>query len=160
MYAYHTQACHDIAGLRFTHTSQAGDAKLPFIYMPDCLDATFQLMTAAANQLTQRTYNVTAMSFTPVELYEAIKAEIPSFVMDIHPDFRDKIAKTWPVSIDDSQARKDWAWNPKYDLQAMTREMLDILSDRLGGGGQGAGRPVSAASVGSAMGMQQVVGHA
>lgn len=100
------------------------------------------------------------MSFTPVELYEAIKAEIPSFVMDIHPDFRDKIAKTWPVSIDDSQARKDWAWNPKYDLQAMTREMLDILSDRLVGGGAGGQRPVSAASVGSAMGMQQVVGHA
>ncbi len=136
----------------------AGDATLPFIYMPDCLDATFQLMTAPEEQLTQRTYNVTAMSFSPVDLYEAIKQEIPSFVMDIHPDFRDGIAKTWPVSIDDGPARKDWAWAPKYDLQAMTREMLDILSDRLrqrGGGGNG---KVSAASMGSAMGMQQVVG--
>ncbi|KAK9830555.1 hypothetical protein WJX72_012433 [[Myrmecia] bisecta] len=109
----------------------AADTALPFIYMPDCLKATYELMMAPNVGLKQRTYNVTAMTFTPAELGEAIARQVPGFEMRYIPDFRQEIARTWPVSVDDSNARKDWGWAPKYDLDAMTKHMLDSLADRL-----------------------------
>lgn len=68
----------------------------------------------------QRTYNVTSMSFTPAELAASIRKFIPGFEMRCIPDFRNDIALSWPVSIDDTRARADWGWNPKYDIDVST----------------------------------------
>jgi threonine 3-dehydrogenase len=100
------------------------------LYGPDCLSATWQLMTAPRSQLTQTTYNVTALSFTPAELAAAIKKHLPHFEITYTPDFRDEIAKTWPISIDDSAARRDWGWEPKFDLDALAADMLQHLEAR------------------------------
>lgn len=108
----------------------AHDAALPMMYMPDCLEATWQLITAPRNGLKQTTYNVTAESFTPHQLAEAIQKRLPHFSITYSPDFRDEIAKTWPASIDDSAARAQWGWRPKYDLQAMVDDMLRKLAPK------------------------------
>ncbi|WIA29043.1 hypothetical protein OEZ86_011557 [Tetradesmus obliquus] len=104
------------------------DAALPMMYMPDCLEATWQIITAPRDHLKQTTYNVTAVSFTPAELAEAIRHRLPHFSISYSPDFRDSIAKTWPASIDDSAARQQWGWAPKFDLQALADDMLTRLA--------------------------------
>ncbi|KAF8072838.1 hypothetical protein HT031_000498 [Scenedesmus sp. PABB004] len=108
------------------------DVALPMMYMPDCLDATWRLMTAPRDALQQRTFNVTAASFTPAELGEAIRRRLPRFTISYKPDFRDDIARTWPSSIDDSAARAQWGWAPKYDLQGLADDMLRRLAPRYG----------------------------
>jgi nucleoside-diphosphate-sugar epimerase len=75
-------------------------------------------------------YNLAAISITPKEVSEAIKKHIPDFRISYSPDFRQKIADTWPKSIDDSEARTDWGWNQKFDLDKMTEEMLKNLSEK------------------------------
>eukprot|EP01114_Cavostelium_apophysatum_P016751 TRINITY_DN4826_c0_g1_i2.p1 TRINITY_DN4826_c0_g1~~TRINITY_DN4826_c0_g1_i2.p1 ORF type:complete len:228 (-),score=45.60 TRINITY_DN4826_c0_g1_i2:50-733(-) len=107
------------------------DTELPMMYMPDCLKATQVLLEADAKTLTDRVYNVTGMSFTPTQLAASIKKFIPNFEIEYRPDFRQKIADSWPRSLDDSLARKDWNWNPDFDLDAMTRDMLIRLSSKL-----------------------------
>jgi len=106
-------------------------ASLPMMYMPDCLEGTLQVMAAPKESLTHRTYNVTSMSFTPAELAASIRKFIPGFEMRSVPDFRNDIAQSWPASIDDSLARRDWGWKPKFDLDAMTSDMLNKISNRL-----------------------------
>ncbi len=104
----------------------AHDMMLPMMYMPDAIRATIELMEAPAAQISVRSsYNLAAMSFTPAMVGEAIKKYIPEFQLDYAIDFRQKIAETWPGSIDDHQARTDWGWNHHYDLDAMTRDMLE-----------------------------------
>eukprot|EP00879_Flechtneria_rotunda_P005329 GHRR01005616.1.p1 GENE.GHRR01005616.1~~GHRR01005616.1.p1 ORF type:complete len:328 (+),score=105.19 GHRR01005616.1:1390-2373(+) len=110
----------------------ASDAALPMMYMPDCLEATWQLITAPRDSLQQTTYNVTAVSFTPAQLADAIRSRLPHFTMSYMPDFRDDIAKTWPASIDDSAARSQWGWQHKYDLQALADDMLLKLAAKYG----------------------------
>ncbi|BDA43208.1 L-threonine 3-dehydrogenase, mitochondrial [Coccomyxa sp. Obi] len=107
------------------------DTSLPFLYMPDCLAATYQLMMADSATLSQTTYNVTAMSFTPAELCAAIQRRLPHFRVDYRPDFRDTIARSWPQSVDDSAARRDWGWKPSFELDAMTEHMLTALEAQL-----------------------------
>ena len=80
------------------------------MYMPDCLNSITQLIEAPDEQLTQRTYNVAALTFTPAELAAAIKRVMPGFEITYAPDFRQEIADTWPRSLDDSRARADWGW--------------------------------------------------
>ncbi|MHA2386053.1 MAG: NAD-dependent epimerase, partial [Candidatus Thorarchaeota archaeon] len=70
--------------------------------------------------------------FTPAELAEEIKKHIPEFEIDYEPDFRQAIADSWPMSLDDSIAREEWGWKPDYDLPAMVKEMLEKLSQKLG----------------------------
>jgi nucleoside-diphosphate-sugar epimerase len=89
-------------------------------------------MEAANDKLKHRTFNVTAFSFTPAELAEEIKKHIPEFEIDYEPDFRQAIADSWPMSLDDSIAREEWGWKPDYDLPAMVKEMLEKLSQKLG----------------------------
>ncbi len=108
------------------------DTRLPMMYMPDCIKSTIDLMEADDKKLKHRTFNVTAFSFTPAELAEEIKKHIPEFEITYEPDFRQKIAESWPMSIDDSVAREEWGWKPDYDLPSMTKDMLDKLSKRLG----------------------------
>jgi nucleoside-diphosphate-sugar epimerase len=101
--------------------------------MPDCIKATIDLMEADSSRVKCRTsYNVTAMSFSAGELAAEIKKHSPEFTCQYQPDFRQKIADSWPKSIDDSVARKEWSWKPDYDLTAMTKDMLGRLSKRLG----------------------------
>ena len=74
-------------------------------------------------------YNLAAMSFTPAEIAESIQKHIPGFEMSYEPDFRQAIADSWPSSIDDSEARKDWGWEAKFDLEKTTKEMLTNLKN-------------------------------
>ena len=107
------------------------DTRLPMMYMPDCIKATIDLMDADFDSLKHHAdFNVTAMSFSAGDLAEEIKKYIPSFTCSFKPDFRQKIADSWPSTIDDSAARKEWGWNPSYDLEAMTEDMINGLSKR------------------------------
>jgi nucleoside-diphosphate-sugar epimerase len=105
---------------------------LPMMYMPDAIKATLELMDAEASQVKIRSsYNVTAMSFSPAQIADSIKKHIPNFSISYQPDFRQQIADSWPNSIDDTDARKDWHWKPQYDLEAMTADMLKNLRKKL-----------------------------
>jgi threonine 3-dehydrogenase len=84
------------------------NTKMPMLYMPDCLNAVISLLEAPRASLKSCTYNLTGFSFTPAELANAIKKEIPGFSIDYKPDFRQAIADSWPRSIDDGESRKDW----------------------------------------------------
>ena len=107
------------------------DTRLPMMYMPDCLKAIFDLMEVDSSRLKHHAdFNVAAMSFTPGELAAEIKKHIPEFVCEYKPDFRQTIAETWPMTIDDSAAKMEWRWQPDYDLAAMTKDMLGVLSVR------------------------------
>jgi nucleoside-diphosphate-sugar epimerase len=111
------------------------DQALPMMYMPDALRATIELMEAAPGSVRERgSYNLAAMSFTPVQLAESIARRVPGFTMRCEPDFRQQIARSWPRSIDDSVARNDWNWRPSFDLDAMVEDMLAHLRDALNSG--------------------------
>jgi len=104
------------------------DTYLPMMYMPDAIRATIELMEAPKENIRTRTsYNISAMSFSPEEIGREIKKHIPEFSMDYQPDYRQSIANSWPQSIDDSVARKDWGWKHEYDLAHMTKDMLENL---------------------------------
>ncbi len=107
------------------------DTRLPMMYMPDCLDATLQLMEADISKLKHHSdFNVTAMSFSAGELAAEIKKHIPEFAVAYEPDFRQAIADSWPMSVDDTVARKEWGWKPKFELAAMTKDMLEKLGQK------------------------------
>jgi len=105
------------------------DTRLPMLYMPDAIRATIELMAAPSEQIRVRTsYNLAGMSFTPGEIYAAIKNHYPDFKIFYQPDFRQQIADSWTASIDDSMARKDWGWESAFDLEQMTSDMLNNLN--------------------------------
>jgi len=104
------------------------DTQLPMMYMPDAIRATMELMEAPADRIKVRTsYNLSAMSFSPEEIADSIRAHLPAFKMDCKPDFRQAIADSWPQSIDDSPARADWGWKEEFNLASMTADMLTQL---------------------------------
>ena len=106
----------------------SSETKMPMMYMDDAIAATIQIMQAPAEQVKIRSsYNLAAMSFTPTEIAAEIKKHIPEFSISYSPDFRQKIADSWPASIDDSLARKDWNWNHKFDIESMTKDMIAHL---------------------------------
>lgn len=106
------------------------DTALPMMYMPDAIRATLELMAADASRIRIRSsYNLAGISFTPAEIGSEIRKSIGDFRLDYAPDFRQAIADSWPASIDDSKAREDWGWNPRYDLGTMTTEMLHHLRE-------------------------------
>jgi nucleoside-diphosphate-sugar epimerase len=116
---------------RYTSFLKAGTV-LPMMYMDDAIRATIGLMEAPADQVKVRTsYNVAAISFDPEELAASIRRYLPGFELSYAPDFRQAIADGWPQSIDDAVARADWGWKPEFDLDAMTRAMLDGLRGKL-----------------------------
>lgn len=101
---------------------------LPMMYMDDAIRATVEIMQAPSDAIKIRSsYNLSGVSFTPAEIAEEIKKRIPGFTITYKPDFRQKIADSWPASIDDSCARQDWNWKHKFDLDSMTDEMLENL---------------------------------
>ena len=104
------------------------DTYLPMMYMPDAIKATIELMEAPADKISIRTsYNISAISFSPKEIGAEIKKHIPDFRISYKPDYRQAIADSWPQSIDDSVARKDWGWKEEYDLTSMVSDMLQNL---------------------------------
>lgn len=104
------------------------DTYLPMMYIADAIRGTIELMEAPEEKITVRTsYNLSGMSFSPKEIAASIKKHIPEFDITYKPDYRQAIANSWPQSIDDSVARKDWGWKHEYDLDKMTTEMLDNL---------------------------------
>lgn len=104
------------------------DTALPMMYMDDAIRATIEIMQAnEADVKIRSSYNLAGVSFTPKEIAAEIKNHIPNFSITYKPDFRQKIADSWPASIDDSSAQKDWNWKHKFDLASMTVEMLENL---------------------------------
>jgi nucleoside-diphosphate-sugar epimerase len=104
------------------------DTYLPMMYMPDAIRATIELMETEAKHITVRTsYNVSALSFSPKEITESIRKYIPDFHTIYNPDYRLQIAESWPQSIDDSVARKDWGWKEQFSLDMMTKDMLQNI---------------------------------
>ena len=107
----------------------SSETKMPMMYMDDAIAATIQIMQAPAEHIKIRSsYNLAAMSFTPTEIAAEIKKHIPEFTISYEPDFRQKIADSWPASIDDHQAREDWGWKHNYDLEKTAVDMLENLS--------------------------------
>ncbi|MCK5401182.1 MAG: NAD-dependent epimerase/dehydratase family protein [Flavobacteriaceae bacterium] len=108
----------------------AEDTELPMMFMEDAINATINLMNAANDSITIRSsYNLAAISFTPKQIAESIKLQIPEFSITYNPDFRQQIAASWPKSIDDSKARIDWNWSHDFDLEDITKEMLMQLNN-------------------------------
>ncbi len=104
------------------------ETTMPMMYMDDAIRATIEIMDAPAENIKIRSsYNLAAISFDPKEIAEEIKKHIPDFTITYEPDFRQKIADSWPASIDDSRARKDWGWKHDFDLAEMTNIMLENL---------------------------------
>ena len=106
----------------------SSETKMPMMYMDDAIAATIQIMQAPVEEIKIRSsYNLAAMSFTPTEIAAEIKKHIPEFTVTYEPDFRQKIADSWPASINDAEARKDWGWKHEFDLESMTVDMLEHL---------------------------------
>lgn len=104
------------------------DTRLPMMYMDDAIRATIELMEAPAASVRERgSYNLAGCSFTPREITDEIARHVPGFALRCEPDFRQAIADSWPQVIDDATAREHWGWQPRFDLAAMVREMLDHL---------------------------------
>lgn len=104
------------------------DTRMPMMYMDDAIRATIGIMEAPADQIKiHSSYNLSAMDFTPKEIAAEIKKHIPDFEITYNPDFRQKIADSWPSSIDDSSAREDWGWKHEFGLENMTEDMLTHL---------------------------------
>jgi nucleoside-diphosphate-sugar epimerase len=108
------------------------DTVLPMMYMPDCIEAAITIMEAPGSSVKRRdAYNITGMSFSAKELELEIRKHLPSFRAEYEPDARQRIADSWPMSIDDSEARNDWGWCPKYGLTETTKDMIERLRERL-----------------------------
>ncbi len=109
------------------------DTAMPMLYMDDAINATLQLMNAPKESLSvHSSYNLGGMSFTPKQLANEIKKEMPDFEIDYQPDFRQAIADSWPSSIDDSVAKKDWGLSYDFGISEMTKDMLKNLKNKLG----------------------------
>lgn len=108
------------------------ETMLPMMYMDDAVKATIDLMESDSADIKVRSsYNLAAMSFTPKEIFEEIKKQIPAFVIEYNPDFRQKIADSWPGSIDDNDARNDWGWQYTFGLKELVDVMLTNLKSTI-----------------------------
>ncbi len=105
------------------------DTRLPMMFMEDAIRGTIDLMEAPLESINIRSsYNISGIDFTPKELYDEIAKHIPDFKISYKPDFKQEIADSWPNSIDDSEAQRDWGWKVKFDLENMVKIMLDNIN--------------------------------
>jgi nucleoside-diphosphate-sugar epimerase len=105
------------------------NTRLPMIYISDAIRAILQLMQAPAEKITVRSaYNLHGLSFSPRELEAEIQKRYPDFRCTYEPDFRQKLAESWPESIDDSAAQRDWDWKPQYDLARLCDAMFEAIA--------------------------------
>lgn len=108
------------------------NTELPMMYMDDAIKATIGIMQAPSEQIKIRSsYNLAAMSFTPKQIGEEIKKHYPNFELSYTPDFRQKIADSWPASIDDTSAREDWGWKNDFTIENMTVDMFENLKEHI-----------------------------
>lgn len=104
------------------------ETELPMMYMPDAVKAAISIMGVPQDKLRIRTaYNISGVSFTPLELYNEIRKSHPDFTISFEPDHRQTIANSWPRTVDDIRAKMDWNWKPSYNLEAMVLDMLAHL---------------------------------
>jgi len=107
----------------------SSETKIPMMYMEDAIATTIQIMQSPKEKIKIRSsYNLAAISFTPIEIAAEIKKHVPEFTITYHPDFRQKIADSWPSSIDDCVAGEDWNWKHQFEISSMTKEILDHLN--------------------------------
>ncbi|MCK5250918.1 MAG: NAD-dependent epimerase/dehydratase family protein, partial [Spirochaetaceae bacterium] len=106
------------------------ETTLPFLYMPDALNALLELAAADESKLIHRTFNVTGFSASAADFADAVSRRILEFSCGFEPDFRQIIAESWPRSIDDNDARREWGWKPSFDLEAMSDDMIARLREK------------------------------
>lgn len=110
----------------------ASHTALPMLFMPDAIKATIDLMQAERSKLTiHSSYNLGGFSVTPMEVAAEIQKHIPGFEISYNPDFRQQIADSWPQNVDDTIARMDWGYNSEYDLEKMSKIMLEEIGKKL-----------------------------
>ena len=125
---YAVEIFHEALEEKYYECFLKEDTYLPMMYMPDAIRATIELMEAPTEKISIRTsYNLAGMSFSPKEIAAEIKNHIPDFSISYKPDYRQQIANSWPQSIDDSVAKRDWNWKEEFNLAAMTSDMLKNL---------------------------------
>lgn len=109
------------------------DVYMDMIYMPDALKACVELMEADPTKLVHRnSFNIASMSFTPEIICDAVKRRLPDFTMDYNVDpVKEEIARSWPNQLDDSCARNEWGWNPEWDLERMTDDMILHIREKI-----------------------------
>ncbi len=108
------------------------DTALPMMYMDDAIKATIDIMEAPSESIKIRSsYNLGGISFTPKEIASAIKKQIPDFTINYEPDFRQAIADSWPSSINDANAKKDWNWSHKFELQDIVNKMITGIKNEI-----------------------------
>lgn len=130
---YAVQIFHDaMAGNKFECYLRP-NTRLPMMYIDDCLRSLWEMLVAPPEKLRTRTYNVTAMSFTPEEVVAEVRKHFPDLPVTYRPDSRQNIADTWPEVFDDSEAQKDWGWKHNYDLSALCNVMFDNLKRQQAG---------------------------
>ncbi|XP_072552539.1 L-threonine dehydrogenase [Salminus brasiliensis] len=125
---YAVQIFHDAAKSGKFECNLKPDTRLPMMYIDDCLRATLEVMEAPAETLSMRTYNINAMSFTPEELAQEVRKQLPDLQVTYEIDHvRQAIADSWPMNFDDSNARNDWGWKHDYDLPELVQTMFNFI---------------------------------
>ncbi|KAJ8333104.1 hypothetical protein SKAU_G00420000 [Synaphobranchus kaupii] len=128
---YAVQIFHDALSTGRFESYLRADTRLPMMHVDDCHRATVQFMQASDCQLSLRTYNIAAMSFTPEEVAQEIRKHLPHLKVTYNPDFvRQTIADSWPMRFDDSNARRDWGWKPAYNLSELVTDMLRSIREQ------------------------------
>uniref|UniRef100_A0AAY4AEY7 L-threonine 3-dehydrogenase, mitochondrial n=1 Tax=Denticeps clupeoides TaxID=299321 RepID=A0AAY4AEY7_9TELE len=128
---YAVQIFHDALSTGHHECYLRPDTRLPMMHIADCHRATVEFMQAPECQLSLRTYNIAAMSFTPEEVADEIRKHLPQLKVTYNPDaVRQTIADSWPVRFDDSNARRDWGWQPAYGLPELVTDMLCSIREK------------------------------
>lgn len=128
---YAVQIFHDALSTGHHECYLRPDTRLPMMHISDCHRATVEFMQAPESQLSLRTYNIAAMSFTPEEVAQEIRKHLPHLKVTYNPDsVRQTIADSWPVRFDDSNARRDWGWAPAFGLEELVSDMLRSIRDK------------------------------
>ncbi|XP_056867692.1 L-threonine dehydrogenase 2 isoform X1 [Takifugu flavidus] len=128
---YAVQIFHDALSTGHHECYLRPETRLPMMHIADCHRATVEFMQAPECQLTLRTYNIAAMSFTPEEVAQEIRKHLPHLKVTYNPDVvRQSIADSWPVRFDDSNARRDWGWTPVFGLEELVTDMLNSIQSR------------------------------
>uniref|UniRef100_G3NW95 L-threonine 3-dehydrogenase, mitochondrial n=1 Tax=Gasterosteus aculeatus aculeatus TaxID=481459 RepID=G3NW95_GASAC len=128
---YAVQIFHDALSTGHYECYLRPDTRLPMMHISDCHRATIEFMQAPECQMSLRTYNIAAMSFTPEEVAEEIRKHLPHLKVTYNPDsVRQNIADSWPVRFDDTNARRDWGWAPAFQLEELVSDMLRSVRDK------------------------------
>merc|ERR1712071_527400 len=128
---YAVQIFHDALNTGKFQCYLKPDTRLPMMYITDALRSLCEFMALPEEKLKQRTYNVTAMSFTPEEIVQSVRRHVPDLQVSYAPDSRQQIAESWPEVFDDSEARAEWNWAPQYDIDGMVDLMIERCRNQL-----------------------------